>query len=194
MDTRGELIELLRADRSTFRARVGAFLSRHGCADGTRRAALDAGPGAFDGPPEVDDDADLGRRDRDLVWRCYLLDHAPLGLTVCGPAYRDTPILYATRTMRAITGYSHDELRGENPRLLQGPATDPDAVADLAEAIDIWEPVTVDLWNYRRDGSRFRNRLSLVPLADDTGTIANWLGVQEAVSPGEEGGADPPER
>lgn len=187
MDTRRALIELLRVDESSVRERIREFLTTYDCADDARRAALDAGPEAFDGPPEVDADADFDARDWDLVWRCYLLDYAPLGLTVCGPAYRDTPILYASRTMRAITGYSHEELRGENPRLLQGPATEPDAVADLAEATEIWEPVTVDLWNYRRDGSRFRNRLSLVPLPDDTGTIANWLGVQEAIETAEDG-------
>jgi PAS domain-containing protein len=83
--------------------------------------------------------------------------------------------------MRDLTGYSLGDLRGENPRLLQGPDTEADAVADLREAVDIWEPVTVELWNYRKNGSRFRNRLSLVPLPDETGTVGNWLGVQGAV-------------
>lgn len=183
MDTRRDLIDLLRVDRPTFRDRIDSVLRAHDCADTARRDALAAGPESerFDGPPELDDYETLSIRAHDLVWRCYLLDHAPLGLTICGPAYRDTPILYATRTMRAITGYSLDDLRGENPRLLQGPETDADAVTDLREAVDIWEPVTVELWNYRKDGSRFRNRLSLVPLPDETGTVGNWLGVQAAV-------------
>lgn len=182
MDTRRELFELLRADESTFRDRGREFLTSHDCADERRLAALDAGPTAFDAPSELADET-LSARDWDLVWRCFVLDHAPLGVTICGPAYRDTPILSANRTMRDLTGYSLAELCGENPRLLQGPETEPDAVADLAEAIEIWEPVTVDLWNYRRDGSRFRNRLSLVPLPDETGTVGNWAGVQEAVDP-----------
>jgi PAS domain-containing protein len=54
-------------------------------------------------------------------------------------------------------------------------------VDDLREAIDIWEPVTVELRNYRRDGSSFRNRVSLLPLEDEMGTVSNWIGVQEAV-------------
>lgn len=183
MDTRRDLIESFRADRPTFRDRAAAFLRTDDSVDESRLAALDAGPEAFDGPPELDRDGGLSASDRELSWRCYLFDHAPFGLTLCGPAFRDTPILYATRTMRAITGYSLSDLRGENPRLLQGPETDADAVADLREAIDIWEPVTVELWNYRRDGSRFRNRLSLVPLPDETGTVGNWLGVQEVIAP-----------
>jgi PAS domain S-box-containing protein len=183
MDIRRDLIDLLRADRPTFRDRIDSVLPTDDWMDTARREALAAGPESerLDGPPELDDYGAHSARTRDLVWRCYLLDHAPLGLTICGPAYRDTPIVYATRTMRALTGYSLDDLRGENPRLLQGPDTEADAVADLREAVEIWEPVTVELWNYRADGTRFRNRLSLVPLPDGTGTVGNWLGVQEAV-------------
>jgi PAS domain-containing protein len=41
--------------------------------------------------------------------------------------------------------------------------------------------VTVELRNYRRDGSAFLNRVSLRPLPGDDGTITHWAAVQEAV-------------
>ncbi|PSP83832.1 hypothetical protein BRC96_08455 [Halobacteriales archaeon QS_6_64_34] len=44
-------------------------------------------------------------------------------------------------------------VRGENLRLLQGPDSERAAVDALSEAVEIWEPVTVELWNYRADGS-----------------------------------------
>jgi len=125
--------------------------------------------------------ADLDARDRALVERVRRFDAAPLGLTLSGPAYRDTPIRYANRTFRELTGYALEELRGENPRLLQGPDTEAGAVDRLHEAIDIWSEATVELRNYRRDGTSFRNRVTLVPLPDDSGTIHNWLGVQARV-------------
>lgn len=102
-------------------------------------------------------------------------------ITLSGPAYQDNPILYANQTFRDMTGYPLGDLVGENPRLLQGPETEQAPVADLREALDIWEPVTVELTNYRNDGTPFRNRVSLVPLDDETGTITNWVGVQEVV-------------
>jgi len=71
------------------------------------------------------------------------------------------------------------ELRGENPRLLQGLETAAGPVDDLREAISVWTPVTVELRNYRRDGTPFRNRVSLVPIAGDDGTIRNWVGIQK---------------
>jgi PAS domain S-box-containing protein len=136
-------------------------------------------------PTTVADADDLTERDERLIERVRLLDDAPLGVTLCGPAYRDTPIRYANRTFRELTGYSLAALRGRNPRLLQGPKTGTDAVEDLREAVSIWEPVTVEVWNYRRDGTPFLNRVSLRPLPGDDGTITHWAAVQERV-----GGAD----
>jgi len=119
--------------------------------------------------------------ERKTIAKMVRLGTAPLGLTLTGPAYQDNPLRYATRTFREMTGYSLPALRGENLRLLQGPATDPDSIATLQEGIDIWEQRTVDLWNYRADGTRFKNRVTIVPLTGPDGSITNWLGVQEAI-------------
>jgi len=79
------------------------------------------------------------------------------------------------------------ELRGENPRLLQSPETAAGPVDDLREVISIWTPVTVELRNYRRDGTPFRNRVSLVPIAGDDGTTRNWVGIQKRVETADSG-------
>lgn len=153
-------------------ARFDELVSRHGVSAGVDRDGSDEFPSLTD-------------RGRCLVDRVRLLDTAPVGVTLCGPAYRDTPILYANRTLRELTGYSLEELRGRNPRLLQGPRTGSAAVEDLREAVSIWEPVMVEVWNHRRDGTPFLNRVSLRPIPGDDGTITHWVAVQEAV-----GGAD----
>jgi PAS domain S-box-containing protein len=185
MGVRDDLVALFTADEPSFRADVESFLTAHGLATPRRRAAVETGPAGFDGPAGVDDFAALTRRGRDLVWRVWLLEEVPLGLTLAGPAYQDNPVVYANRTFRRLTGYSLETVRGENLRLLQGPDTDPAAVADLREALSIWEPVTVELRNYTADGRPFTNRLSLVPLADGSGTVAHWLGVQATVDDGD---------
>ena len=152
-------------------------------------------PTGWGGPPEmVGADDENGNRNRNgnefetlseteqrLVWRIWALGDLPVGLVVAGPVYQDNPILYANRTFRRLTGYTLADVRGENLRLLQGPETDPGPVEDLREGLDIWTPVTVELQNYRKDGTPFRNRVSLVPIDDGSGTIANWIGIQAAV-------------
>lgn len=178
MRLRSDVLDLLRTDAARFRERVEPTL-----------AAVDAEPVAatLTGGPEAVGDhegvetGDLATHERDLVWRAAVLDRAPVGVTVCGPAYADTPILYANRRFRELTGYAMDRLRGANPRLLQGPDTDPEPVADLAEALSTWQSVTVELTNYRRDGEAFRNRVSIAPVTDTAGTVTNWVGVQRPV-------------
>ena len=172
MSLRSALVDSLGLDRDAFRDRVETVADRYDL-PATRRALTETTPEAFDGPEVLDDYATLPSHTRALVWRVWLFDTAPLGLTVAGPAYEDTPLVYATRTFRDLTGYSMAELRGENPRLLQGPETAAGPVDDLREAISVWTPVTVELRNYRRDGTPFRNRVSLVPIAGDDGTIRN---------------------
>jgi PAS domain S-box-containing protein len=181
MTCRADLVDLFALDEAAFASTVVDVLTREGLATDRRRAVAHDGPDAFSGPDGLSEFAALSARERDLVWRVWLLDDVSLGLTVSGPAYQDNPILYANRTLRRMTGYPLSDLVGANPRLLQGPDTEPGPAADLREAIDIWVPVTVELTNYRRDGSAFRNRVSLLPMDDETGTVSNWVGVQEVV-------------
>ncbi|MFC7209081.1 PAS domain-containing protein [Natronoarchaeum sp. GCM10025321] len=166
---RGALIDCLHCD-TEFESRSAALVDKYNLDDV-----------AASEPPPSSVTADFDVRDRELLGRVRRFDTAPLGLTLAGPAYRDNPILYSNETLREFTGYPLDELRGENPRLFQGPDTEQEPLNRLHEAVDTWTEVTVELWNYRRDGSRFRNRLTIVPVPDDSGMIANWLGIQAVI-------------
>jgi PAS domain S-box-containing protein len=170
--TRERLLETLDSEPSTVRERAAGI-------EGHRTDGTGAVPtfGSFDGAG-VPGWADLLERERWLVWRVWVLADAPLGVTLSGAAYEDNPLRYANRTFRRLTGYGMAELHGRNPRLLQGPDTEAEAVADLHAGLRGWEPVTAELWNYRRDGTRFRNRVSLLPVVDGTGTVTHWFGVQ----------------
>lgn len=182
MALRDDLVRTVRAEAGAFRDRHRTLCDRHGLAAELRRRARETSPEATGSDRVVACD-DLSPRVRRLVWRLWTLDTAPLGLILSGPAYADNPVRYATRTVRDLTGYALSDLRGENPRLLQGPETEPGAVADLREAITSWDEVTVELTNYRADGTQFRNRVSLAPLRGTDGTVAHWLGVQGRVDP-----------
>jgi PAS domain S-box-containing protein len=118
-------------------------------------------------------------RERRLLWKARVLEDARFGVVLSGAAYEDNQIIYANRYFRDLSGHDLDWLVGENPRFLQGPDTESDSVTRLHEALRTWEPATVDLWNYRRDGEQFRNRVSLVPIPDAAGTVTHWFGIQE---------------
>src|SRR5262249_4541764 len=83
------------------------------------------------------------------------------GVLLADPGQPDTPIVYASPGFERLTGYSAAEVIGRNCRFLQGPHTDRDAVAQVREAIREGRPVSVELLNYRNDGTPFWNGLSV---------------------------------
>jgi len=54
-----------------------------------------------------------------------------------------------------MTGYDSDSVLGRNCRFLQGPDTEDEPVMEMRQAIDDQEPVSVELLNYREDGTPF---------------------------------------
>ncbi|WP_454762181.1 blue-light-activated histidine kinase [Caulobacter segnis] len=83
----------------------------------------------------------------------------------------DNPIVLANQAFLALTGYAADEVLGRNCRFLQGPETSAAAVAQIRLALAAQQERTVELLNYRKDGSTFWNRLLLSPVHDDQGEL-----------------------
>lgn len=55
---------------------------------------------------------------------------------VTDPQMPDNPIVYASDSFIELTGYSRAQVLGRNCRFLQGPDTDPDAVAKIRKGIE----------------------------------------------------------
>ena len=132
---------------------------------------------ASDGPRAVGDGLPEPSQ-RNIV---RAVDEAPVGITVSDPSLPDNPLVYANQGYADLTGYDIEEVLGRNCRLLQGPDTDEETVARMREAIDNEEPVSVELLNYREDGTPFWNRVTLAPLYDG-GELTHYIGFQEEVT------------
>lgn len=109
------------------------------------------------------------------------VEKAPVGITLSDPSLPDNPLVYANEGYAELTGYDTEAVLGRNCRFLQGPDTDRERVAELAEAVDDERPVTVELLNYREDGTPFWNRVTLAPLSQD-GEVTHFVGFQEDVT------------
>lgn len=105
-----------------------------------------------------------------------------VSMVLADPNIDDVPIVYVNRSFEQVTGYSAHMAIGRNCRFLQGPDTDPDDVKRLRDAIAANEDVTVDLLNYRADGSEFTNRLMMTPIWGDNGKVRFILGIQKPLS------------
>ncbi len=106
-------------------------------------------------------------------------------VVIADPSRLDTPIIYVSEEFERQTGYPPEEVLGRNCRFLQGPETDPEAVRAIREALAAETEITIDIINYRKDGTKFWNRLRIRPLFDDRGRLQYFVGAQNPI-PAEE--------
>lgn len=98
---------------------------------------------------------------------------------------RDLPgrrILYVNKAFTEMTGYTFEEALNNTLRIFQGPETSRERLEKIRDAMNRWEPVRVELINYRKDGFKFWVECSMVPVADDKGTFTHWVSVQRDIT------------
>lgn len=127
--------------------------------------------------------------DRERTERLRLLEsvavHARDSILITEAEPIDLPgprVLYCNAAFTRATGYSPDEIIGQTPRILQGPKSDPAACARIRQALIAWQPIEIELINYRKDGTEFWVELSIVPVADERGWFTHWVSVQRDVT------------
>jgi len=103
---------------------------------------------------------------------------SPLAMVVTNPFRPDNPIEIANSAFCALTGYPEAEVVGRNCRFLARDGTEPWISDQIRRAIAERRSVLVDVMNFRRDGSPFRNGVMIAPLFDDDGKLAYFLGSQ----------------
>lgn len=112
----------------------------------------------------------------------YLRDHAIAstseGITISDPQQPDNPLIYVNSGFERLTGYRRADVMGKNCRYLQGPDTDPAAIAAIRAALAEERHCTVEILNYRQDGTPFWNLLSITPIRNSAGNVTNFIGVQ----------------
>jgi PAS domain S-box-containing protein len=125
---------------------------------------------------------DRRERQEELELKTRAMEEAPLGITLTDAGDEDNPILYTNEHFQQITGFTKQEVLGRDSRFLQGENTDPDKVERIREAIEAGEPITVELQNYRADGSKFWNRVSIAPVHSPDGEATSFIGFQQDVT------------
>ncbi|TAG92858.1 MAG: PAS domain S-box protein [Oscillatoriales cyanobacterium] len=91
-------------------------------------------------------------------------------------------IIYVNPAFTRLSGYSLEEVFGKTPRILQGEKTERTSLNRIRTALKNWQPLRIDLINYRKDGTEFWVELSIVPIADKTGWFTHWVAVQRDIS------------
>jgi PAS domain S-box-containing protein len=110
------------------------------------------------------------------------VERTRMPMVVTDPRQPDNPIVLANQAFLELCGYEASEVLGRNCRFLQGPLTDPEAVAELRAAVAEEREHEVELLNYRRDGSPFWNQLHLSAIRDLDGSLIYFFGSQKDVT------------
>ncbi|WP_374589490.1 PAS domain-containing protein [Novosphingobium sp.] len=110
-----------------------------------------------------------------------LIASSKVAAVVSDPRQPDNPIVACNEAFMQLTGYPKEEILGRNCRVLRGDRTEPEQTAMLREAVAGSRPVMVELINYKKDGTPFRNAVMIAPLFDEKGELAYFLGSQMAI-------------
>ncbi|HYE37419.1 PAS domain S-box protein [Methylocaldum sp.] len=131
----------------------------------------------------VDHDVTERKRFEDaLRLRDRAIAASSVGIIITDPHQPGNPIIYANPAFVQMTGSSRDEVIGWNPRFLQGPETDPNAIEEIRKAVREERDCHLTLKNYRKDGTPFWNELFISPVRDDHGKLTHFIGTQTDVT------------
>nr|WP_231741220.1 PAS domain-containing protein [Halorubrum sp. CBA1125] len=150
--------------KAALRSRIGNLIER-------RRTSLRL----------VERECELERTVEDLQLKEHAMDEAPVGITIAEPGADNNPLTYLNRGFRDLTGYG-PEMLGKDCRFLQGAETNPETAAAIREAIRAERSIAVDLLNYRSNGQKFWNRLTIAPIRAEDGTVESYVGFQTDIT------------
>jgi PAS domain S-box-containing protein len=103
-------------------------------------------------------------------------------MVVTDPRQPQNPLIFVNDAFCRLTGYARDEILGRNCRFLQGPETDPGAVAAIRAAVAEARSIEIDIRNHKKGGEPFWNRLLLAPVRDAQGDLAYFFASQMDVT------------
>ncbi|MGC8529754.1 MAG: EAL domain-containing protein [Leptospirillia bacterium] len=119
----------------------------------------------------------------DEKWRDRVLSSALAsvgeGVSIADP---DGKVLFVNEAFTTITGYSQEDVQGQNLKLLQGEKTNPKTVGEIRSALEGERSFRGQILNYRKDGTPFWNLLTISPVHDDSGRLVEFVGVQRDVT------------
>ncbi len=113
-----------------------------------------------------------------------MIENSLVAAVVSNPRLTDNPIIACNQAFMDLTGYAADEIIGRNCRFLRGAGTEPELTLQLRTGIAARVPVMVEILNYKKDGTPFRNAVMIAPIFDAEGELEYFLGSQVELSAG----------
>ncbi len=107
-----------------------------------------------------------------------VFERSPVALTLADMSQPDQPLILTNARFSNLTHYGETEMLGVNCRFLQKEGENPQARAEVKEAMAAGQEVQVIFRNYRKGGEPFDNLLFLHPIGKVDGRPEYYLGSQ----------------
>ena len=89
----------------------------------------------------------------------------------------DNRFVRVNQTFCDLTGYTQDELLGRKPSILKSSRNDPQLYQEMWQALVTTGGWVGQLWNRRKDGSLFFERLSISVIYDDHRAVSHYVAI-----------------
>ncbi len=112
------------------------------------------------------------RAEQDLRLYANIFEHSGEAILVCDSQNR---VVALNQSFTQLTGYTLDEIRGKNPRILASSRTSPGTYQAMWAALHdtgFWQG---ELWDRRKDGSVYPKWVAISVIRDASGNIAHYI-------------------
>lgn len=107
------------------------------------------------------------------------VEHSPSSIVITDAQGR---IEYVNRRFTEITGYTLDEVRGENPRVLKSEQQPSEFYRELWQTISTGKTWHGEFCNITKSRRVYWEAASIAPIFDDTDTITSYVAVKEDIT------------
>jgi len=130
---------------------------------------------------------------RTLAERLLALEEAEQGLRRLSTAVEQSPtsivitdidakIIYVNRAFTQASGYTADEVLGENPKVLQSGDTPPETYQAMWATLSTGKAWRGEFLNQRKDGTRYIELATISPVRQSDGQITQYVAAKEDIT------------
>lgn len=107
------------------------------------------------------------------------VEQSPLSIVITN---KHGEIEYVNPKFTEVTGYSYDEVIGENPRILKGEHNPTQIYRELWDTLTKGNEWFGELENKKKNGEYYWENISISPITDNNGTTTHYIGIKEDIT------------
>ncbi|MFT7413925.1 MAG: diguanylate cyclase (GGDEF)-like protein/PAS domain S-box-containing protein [Methylophagaceae bacterium] len=120
----------------------------------------------------ISDITERKQSEENLKLAASVFTHAREGIMITDAA---GTIIEVNDTFTQITGYSREEVIGQNPRILQSGRQSPEFYTEMWQAINTTDHWIGEVWNRRKNGEVYPENLTISVVNDAAGKVSHYV-------------------